>query len=167
MLASFSRESVATKQISLMRIPCAPASADFNCSASSAGLALPVGKACTNRLISSSVTEAKNCTLAKPAAQSSCANCFSAGDPSRGTPSSKSCEFVAPSNRPPSDPKGIAVRSSCQAILSCSLVRVCSYPYKRANFRRMFRLLTKARPAADFGSVFILRPRGTRLGLPL
>src|SRR6266403_963516 len=57
MLASFSRASVATKQISLMRIPCAPSRAAFSCSASSAGFALPVGKARANRPISSSVTE--------------------------------------------------------------------------------------------------------------
>ena len=157
MLASFSRESVATKQISLMRIPWAPARATFNCCASSAGLALPVGKARTNRPISSSVREAKNCTLATPAAESNCANCFSAGEPSRGTPSSKSCEFVAPSNSPESVPMGMAVRNSCQAIWSCSMVRACSWPYKRANFNSMLRLLTKARPAALLGSAFILR----------
>src|SRR6266850_3006035 len=90
MLASFSRESVATKQTSLIRIPCAPASADFNCSASSTGLAFPVGNAHTKRPSSSCVTEGKNCTLASPAADNNCANCFSAGAPSSGTPSSKS-----------------------------------------------------------------------------
>ena len=126
MLDSLSRESVATKQISLMRIPCAPARADFSCNASSAGLDLPVGKARANRPISSSVTLEKNWMLASPAAESNCANCFSAGDPSSGTPSSKSCEFVAPSNRPASVPRGMAVRSSCHAIWSCSIVRACS-----------------------------------------
>src|SRR6266850_7171841 len=90
MLASFNRESVATKQTSLTRIPRAPASADFNCSANSAGLALPVGNEHTNRPSSSCVTHEKNCTLASPAADNNCANCFSAGAPSSGTPSSRS-----------------------------------------------------------------------------
>src|SRR6266481_2025520 len=155
MLASFSRESVATKQISLMRIPRAPASADFNCSANSAGLDLPVGNEHTNRPSSSCVTQEKNCTLASPAADNSCANCFSGGAPSRGTPSSKSWEPVAPKRSPPSDPRGIAVRNSCPATCSNSMVRACPYPYRRANFSKMFRLLTKARPAVVFGSDFI------------
>src|SRR5947207_8464230 len=140
-----------------MWIPCAPARAAFNCRASSAGLALPVGKARTNRPISSSVTEGKNWTLARPAAESNCANCFSAGEPSRGTPSSRSWEFVAPSNSPESVPIGMAVRSSCQAVWSCSMVRTCSYPYSRANFKSMLRLLTNASQAAFLESAFILR----------
>ncbi len=90
MLASFSRESVATKQISLMRTPLAPVRACLSCWASSAGLALPVGNAWTKRPSSSCVMEEKNCTLAKPAADRSWANCFSAGEPSRGTPSRRS-----------------------------------------------------------------------------
>ena len=49
----------------------------------------------------------------------------------------------------------MAVRNSCPAICSNSMVRACPYPYRRANFSKMFRLLTKARPAVVFGSDFI------------
>jgi hypothetical protein len=49
----------------------------------------------------------------------------------------------------------MAVRNSCPAICSNSMVRACPYPYRRANFSKIFRLLTKARPAVVFGSDFI------------
>jgi len=155
MLDSFNLESVATKQTSFTRMPRASAIAIFNCSASSAGFAFPVGNAWTNLASSASVTCCVNCTLANPAAESSCANCFSAGDPSSGIPSSSNCAPDAPSSKPVSAPSGIAVRNSFQATVNCSTTRAWSYPYRRANFSRIFRLRTNARAAVALGSVFI------------
>ena len=157
-LASFSRESVATKQTSFTRMPWASRIASFNCCANSEGLALPVGNARVSLASSSSVTSGVNCRLASPAEESSCANCFSAGAPSSGTPSSKSCAPVAPNNSPDSDPSGMAMRNSFHATCNCSIVRVWSYPYNRANFNKILRLRTNARPAVALGSVFIPSP---------
>jgi hypothetical protein len=155
MLDSFSRESVATKQISFTRMPRASAIAVFNCSASSAGLAFPVGNAWINLASSACVTCWLNCTLANPAAESNCANCFSAGAPSNGTPSSNNCAPDAPNSKPVSAPSGIAIRNSFHATVNCSTTRACSYPYRRANFSNIFRLRTNARAAVALGSVFI------------
>jgi hypothetical protein len=64
--------------------------------------------------------------LARPAAESNWAKLRSAGVASMGTPSSKSCDPVALSNRPDSLVTGIAACNSFQAVLNCSAVRVWS-----------------------------------------
>src|SRR5215469_16683263 len=86
--------------------------------------------------------------LAIPEEVRSCAKLFSPADDPIGTPSSKIWWPDAPSSTPLPPLSSSACRSSFQVVSNCAVVLACPNSYRRANFRRMFRLRTNARAPA-------------------
>src|SRR5579859_5424771 len=125
-----------------------PASADFNCSAKEEGLALPLGKARTNRASCGWVRVGEKWMLAMPEEVSNWAKLRSPAAAPKGTPSSKIWLPEAPSSTPLPPLSSRALRNSFQVVSNCAPVRVCPNSYKRANFSKIFRLRTNARAAA-------------------
>src|SRR6202035_5083743 len=125
-----------------------PASADFNCSASEVGLALPLGNARTKRASWGCVSVGEKWMLAMPEEISNCAKLRSPAAEPSGTPSSKICVPDAPSRTPLPPLSSRALRNSFQVVSNCAAVRTCPNSYRRANFNKILRLRTNARAEA-------------------
>ena len=93
--------------------------------------------------------------LAIPEALNKLAKLRSAGVVSSGTPSSKSCDPVAPSSKPIGPAAEIASDNSSKAESNWDAERTCSKPYNRANFNKTLRLRTKARAFGMVGALGI------------
>ena len=161
-----------TNRTSFTRMPGSPSRDVRNCSARAPAVAAdapePEGNARIKRASVAWVHCAVNMMLAIPALEIIRAKLFSAAADSSGTPSRCNWSPWAPSNRLPPPCPCSTERSSFQVISNCAAVRAWPNSYNRANFRRIFRLRTKARAAAVFASEDMLpwpsRRRAYRFG---